>query len=268
MTSFNAVGVTERLRPSAPAVLTIITASHANPTGLRALGRVVLPQLSATLHWTVKDSGYSTEASAWAGAVRSPFFSFISSQDCGIYDALNQALAQVDSTFYLVVGADDELYPEALVQIIRLLSEETGFFSSADIVTFPIHAGKGTRRRRPFWPVWISNAGITTSHSVGTVIRRSLHDRLGAYNERYEILGDALFFRLSHLSRVKFLHADTPVIGRFGLDGISSRQAGRRIIEAYSYMCESGSPRILQLLLLTVRMLRHLPKSLIGRKSA
>lgn len=245
-------------------MLTIITASHRNLVGLQRLASEILPVLSSQIAWIIKDSGHCGDSARWAVEVEQPGFRFDTAPDLGIYDALNQAVAvaSVHGGYYLVAGSDDHLDGEALTRLGSKLAGADGA-QSGDIITFPVATPKGVRRRKRFLPLWVSSSGLTSSHSIGTVIRCSLHDRLGPYDTTYRILADSLFLRLAYQRGAVFEHCDVPILGTFNLDGVSSRDHGRRLIETYSYLCQTGSSVPVQAALLFLRICRYRPSTLL-----
>lgn len=246
-------------------MLTVVTASHCNSQGLRSLAEQILPRLGHGLRWVVKDSGACSETSQWAATTlaQESGVSFDASPDVGIYDALNRALSKVTTDYYLVVGSDDAVDGGALVDVARTLRARAPGVQPADILTFPVRTSAGLRRRKRFRPRWVSSSSLVTSHSVGTLIRRDLHDRLGPYDTRYHILADSLFLRQAWLAGAQFEHRVGPVLGSFSLNGVSSRDHGRRLVETYSYLSSTGSPRWLQSCLLWLRLMRFRPPSLL-----
>jgi hypothetical protein len=70
------------------------------------------------------------------------------------------------------------------------------------------------------------------AHSVGTVIKKSLHERVGFYDEKYLIAADTLFVR-SALRMGASAISVQEVVGHFSLNGVSSTDYLRTAIESY-----------------------------------
>lgn len=242
-------------------MLTVLTAAHRNPEGLKSLYREIGPGLSETLQWVVQDSGACPDSRAFGDGIDCPHVSFKSAPDDGIYDALNRGLVRVRTPYYLVVGSDDTLALGPLQTIAASLRDlqTTG----PDILTYPVLINGRIRQRQPWWPAQVNILGLTASHSVGTVIRRSLHDRLGPYDCRYRILADSLFLRRAQLAGARFEHCHAPVPGAFSTGGISHTRRGRLLVENYSYNLECGSARWLQTVMMGIRMIAYRPRSLL-----
>lgn len=242
-------------------LLTLVTAAHRNPSGLRAIHAELADVLDADLRWWIQDSAACPETRDWASQLEHPGITFRSEPDDGIYDALNRALDGLRTPFYLVVGSDDSVNRAALRAIVAELAALPS--PGPDILTFPVSIGGRVCRRQRWWPRQVNVLALTASHSVGTVIRRDLHTVLGPYDTRYRILADSLFLRRAQLAARVFDHRDDPVPGRFATTGVSHRDHGRLMIENFSYNVECGSSAALQGLMFVARLLAYRPRSLL-----
>ncbi len=235
--------------------LSVLTASHDNAAGLVALHRQIEPSLGSDIEWIVKDSGACASTAAWSESVQGPSLQVLRGPDAGIYDALNQALQAAIGRFYLVVGSDDALLAASLGNLVRMING--GDLDNTDVASFPVRVDGQVHTRTRLRPLFASVSGIVSSHSVGTVIRRSLHDTLGPYDRRYRILADALFLRRAVQAKARVRSFDGPILGEFSTTGVSSRAHSQRILEAYSYNVECGDPPWVQALLLCARAVRY-----------
>ncbi len=183
----------------------------------------------------------------------------VSEPDRGLYDALNKALRAVQTEFYLVVGADDLLYPQAIANF-RAVARET----NADVVVAAVKAGDTVRRGLHVRRAWLGHAAMTTSHSVGMLFRTRLHERFGEYPLRYPILADGYFIkRVCTADDVKAVAADF-IAGEFGMEGCSTRNLTRVLCESWQIQLDTGESPLVQYLLFQLRLLRNLPR-ILGR---
>jgi hypothetical protein len=241
--------------------LSIITASHQNLDGLAALKTQIQPALGDQINWIIKDSACCDSSLQWGNHLNDHNIHFFSSPDSGIYSALNYALEQSASEFYLVVGSDDSLNTESLFNVSAML--RTDSFDNLDVISFPVIINGNIFRKKRMRPIWVSIGGLISSHSVGTIIRRELHSSIGKYQEEFKILADALFLRQAYQSGAKFKNFNFPVIGSFSTHGVSSTQHARRILEAYSYNVSCGDSPALQAFLMMLRTLKNKPLKFI-----
>ncbi len=112
------------------------------------------------------------------------------SKDFGIYDALNRGIQTIDDGYYLVLGADDQLSPEAIECYREAICE----FNS-DIVTASIQQGGKTIHPRQNLGWLYGLGGVAGSHAVGMVIKVSLHDSFGFYSRKFPIAADQYFIK-------------------------------------------------------------------------
>lgn len=237
--------------------LSILTVVHKNPSGLLNLCKGLCPILSDDVEWIIKDSNQCLKTQEWGATLTSPNIRFISTPDSGIYEALNMAIASASADFYLTVGADDLIYPKGVESFVNNYSKLSKF----DILTYPVIVNSKLCLRNQWIPAFVNLKGFVSSHSVGTVIRKSLHSTIGLYDVSYRILSDSYFLKLCVQREVKFLFINKPAMGEFGTDGISSKEKIAVIRETYKYQRESGSSWLLQYILYVLRVIRfHLSK--------
>lgn len=241
--------------------LTIITVSNNNFCGLVSLYKDIKPALNSNINWIIKDSGSCVASAHWASEIKDPYIQFYNEKDTGIYNAINVALSKCKSDFYLVVGSDDSVNSGALLLVIKLI--QSGELSDVDIASFPVIIDQRIRHKKWMRPTFFSIGSLVTSHSVGTVIRRRLHESIGLYDESYTILADALFLRRAHQVGACFKHFKKPITGIFTTTGISSTQHARRILEAYSYNVACGDSTALQAFFMMLRTIKCKPVKFI-----
>jgi glycosyltransferase involved in cell wall biosynthesis len=179
----------------------------------------------------------------------------VSESDHGLYDALNKGVRAARTDFYLVMGADDILYPNAIADF-----KEAVRVTGADVVIAGVRDARGIRRGFRRARAWLGHAAVVTSHSVGMLIRKSLHDRFGLYSMRYPVMADGYFIkRLCAAEDVKIVPADF-VAGEFGIHGVSNHHFARALCESWQIQLDTGESPLIQYLLFQLRLLRYLPR--------
>jgi len=185
----------------------------------------------------------------------------MSEPDRGFFDALNKAIRAVKTDFYLVMGADDRLEPDAIANF-KEVAERTG----ADVVIADVKAGKTIRRGYHPERHWLGPARMFTSHSVGTYMRTKLHDRFGEYSWRYPILADSHYVKRLCLSpEVKVVAGDF-LSGEFAMDGFSNNNFVRALCEYWLVQRDTGENPAIQFLLFQIRVLRYFPRVISGTR--
>jgi glycosyltransferase involved in cell wall biosynthesis len=179
----------------------------------------------------------------------------VSEPDCGLYDALNKAIRRVRSDYYVVAGADDTLDPDAIRNYKRA-ARETG----ADVIVAGVKVSDSVRSGYRPNRAWLGHSAMITSHSVGMLIRSSLHGRFGEYPMRYPLLADGYIIKkLCTNADVKTVEAGF-VAGEFSVDGISHRSLIRALCESWQIQIDTGEQPLVQFLLFQIRLLKNLFK--------
>jgi glycosyltransferase len=165
--------------------------------------------------WIIKDGGSTDETIEKIQSSGIEQIRLISGRDFGPYDAMNQALEQCDTPYYIVMGADDWFLPGALETYCREIIKS----SCADIITARVRCGDRVLSKSPDWMYRIRfQMSVVSAHSVGSCIKVSLHKRLGMYDLRYWMVADALFLMRCRSAGVRIVSCDS-VVGVFGDKG-------------------------------------------------
>lgn len=232
-------------------MITVITATHNAASTLPGLIESLRAQTDRAFEWIVVD-GASGDATpkllADAGDVVSRW---LSEPDFGIYDALNKALRMTRSEYYLVLGADDRLTPRA-IEIYRAAAAR----SHADIVTAPVTVDGAVVRPRSSTQRWRSGPPLVSAHSVGSLIRRSLHDEIGLYSRRFPIAADT-YFLLQVAERGKRVEVADDTVGSFATAGVSGSDLLGALCESYRANVAVRGGAVGQGLLLFLRIVRN-----------
>jgi hypothetical protein len=165
-----------------------------------------------------------------------------------------------EGDYYLVVGADDELFPDAVANY-KGACGATG----ADMVTALVEVdGKvgGVRSRQ--WEWLYGPFAHVSGHAVGLAIRRSLHDRFGWYSRKLPIAADQFFILQavhggSGVSRQDFL------AGKFRTEGTSGNDIVGTLVEGFRSQVLVGHNVWIQLLILCLRLFKN--RRFLGPKS-
>ncbi len=244
----DAVDKVEKPTPS----LSIVTATYNAAAHLPALIESLRGQTDKDFEWIIADGGSNDETQVILNAVRDLNILLDSRPDFGIYDALNRAIKLTTADYYLVLGADDYLYPEAVASFRKVL-----FDSGADIVSaqFDYLSHRRMVRQKPVWFAGIS--ALISTHSVGAAFRRKLHEKHGFYSRKFPVAADFDFVLKVHKAGGKIVSADF-VSGRFGADGLSSVDIAGYLTETFRIQLNNGGSRVVQVALLLVRLALHI----------
>ncbi|WNC86767.1 glycosyltransferase [Thermosynechococcus sp. QKsg1] len=245
------------MKPTQP-TLSIITATYNAEEHLPRLIASLIAQTDQDFEWVVADGGSTDRTLELIEAAKAELKAVVvdSRPDFGIYDALNRAVCLASGDYYVVMGADDELFPEAVAQY-KIACEET----EADFVTANYYIGE--RDIAPVWqPAWEWLKGMqahVTSHAVGLAIRRTLHQRVGQYSHHFPIAADQLFVMQAIRAGARVARRDF-IAGRFHPHGTSGSDPLGSIVESYRVQVRLGHSLLVQTLLLFYRIIRCWPR--------
>lgn len=237
--------------------LAIVTATFNAAGSLPALVESLRRQVDPDFEWVVMDGGSRDGTQDILAAITDLPLVWHAEPDFGVYDALNKAVALSKAEFYLVMGADDVLEPDAVLRYKALLQ-----VSGADIVTAGVRMGGNGTMMRPRAPAWLwGQLAFVTAHSVGSVYRKSLHDepKIGPYSRRFPIAADQLFILRAVNFGARVAVGDF-IAGDFGSTGMSSTDPAGMLTEFFRVQMEvEGNGKCLQVFLLVLRLVKNLP---------
>ena len=178
----------EELTLTLPCKILVITPAHLAFDGLIRIYSQIQCALTDEIRWYIKDSGKCDLTAQFF--LNRRHVNLDRTPDSGIYDAINIALVNSDSSHYLILGADDLVNNDALITaLIRVKKHPDVLFHFYKTKLMPNDVITSYRNIPLRW----SNASIMPSHSAGTIISRLAHDRYGEYSTDFRILGDAYF---------------------------------------------------------------------------
>lgn len=207
-------------------MITVITATYNAERVLPPLVASLRAQTCRDFEWVVIDGASSDGTLELLRGAADLVTCLISEADFGLYHALNKGLALARGEYYLVVGSDDTLLPDAIEAFAAAAT------SGADVIAAPVLVdGAVVHPRRNL--SWLrSGPPMVAAHSVGSLIKRSLHDEIGPYSRRFPIAADTYFLLQVAQGKKRFAYLDRPV-GSFGTAGLSSADTLGALTESW-----------------------------------
>ena len=234
--------------------VSIVTAAFNASQHLPALIESLRAQTEKNFEWIVADGGSTDDTLEMLGAINDLNIKITSQTDFGIYDALNRAIRLASGDYYLVVGADDVLFSDAVEEYSKIAS-----CSQPDIVTAPIMVDGKVLRKKKF-PLWLGGAfALVSCHSVGCLFKRGLHDKHGYYSNKYPIAADKLFIKQVYAGGGVIQDAEF-VAGIYGTSGASSADVLGNLTESFRIQLETEKISFLQFLIFIIRIVRNYKK--------
>lgn len=239
-------------------MISIVTAVYNSEGCIQHLIDSLLAQSEKEFEWVVVDGGSSDRTveiiSGYSGQIN---LKVLSEPDFGIYDALNKGIKLSSSDYYLVVGSDDVLSPNCIEQYSKAIKEH----KDIDFVTGNVKYGNRTLTVKNTSSAISGAWSFVTCHSVGLVVRRSLHEQFGYYSRYFPIAADQLFIKKAVLGGAKVKMLDF-IAGEFGQDGLSSSNVLGHITETFRVQYETERFKTLQIMLFVMRLVKN---KLLGR---
>lgn len=230
--------------------ISVITAVYNAAACIQNLINSLRQQTDSNFEWVVVDGLSTDNTLEILKQVDDLNIKIISEADFGIYDALNKGIKACSGEFYLVAGADDIFFPNAIN------TYKTAIEDRIDMVTANILMRNKVIKpnRGPSWRSgmfhWISQ------HSVGVMIKKDLHKVYGYYSHKYPIAADQLFIKNScqHKAVCKNINI---LVGEFGLNGTSSIDELGGLTECFRIQLITEKTKILQYFLFILRLIKR-----------
>lgn len=233
--------------------ISIITVTYNALKHLPRLVQSLLSQSSQEFEWVIVDGLSEDGTFEYISNIEKIDIKILSEKDFGIYDALNKAVNICDNDYYLVVGADDYLYEDAVDNYIKAILS-----SDADVVTSSIIVNGQIVKKKFGWPVLNNQNAFVSGHAVGTVYNKSLHKRFGFYSNRFPIAADHLFIKKLAEGGAYIFESDF-ISGEFGTSGVSSSDLLGALSENFRIQMESNKS-MFTVFLYIVRLVKNYHK--------
>lgn len=232
-------------RPSISIITVTFNAGAPLPTLIDSLRA----QSDRNFEWIVVD-GASTDKTIDLLKASGIVSTWISEPDFGIYDALNKAIRISTGEYYLVLGADDRLLPDAIAQY-----RDHATLSGADLVTASILLDGRVSAGKSGLSWWNGMFAYVSGHSVGTLIRRSLHDRFGYYSRRFPVAADMYFIKTACMSPDVRVHQADFVAGEHGKAGVSSVDKSATFCDCFRVQLETERWKLPQIIIFLAKLM-------------
>jgi glycosyltransferase involved in cell wall biosynthesis len=235
--------------------ISIITATYNAVKYLPRFISSMRNQTNKNFEWIVVDGGSTDGTLGFFEDIVDLKLVIDSRSDFGIYDALNRGIKLCSGDYYLVLGVDDILYPDSM-KIIHAALQKT----DSDIYSFLANSENGidvNAKRK--WPFFYSQRAYIGAHSVGTIIRKKLHEQFGYYSKRFPIAADQYFIKQACDAGATVEYIDKS-IGIFGSSGLSSVDTLGQLTESLRVQIATGERKSVQLLLFFLRILKNYKK--------
>lgn len=169
--------------------LSVVTATFNALDGLKTTVRSVAEQAPASVEHIIVDGGSRDGTQAYLESLGDQV-RWISEPDDGIADAMNKGIAMAKGEWILILQAEDRLSTRGS---LKRLEPHLG--GGTDILSFDVallRQGGAVQRRRARPLGFLTEFKMTSPHQ-GMVCRRSLFEKIGAFDTSYRIAMDYEF---------------------------------------------------------------------------
>lgn len=230
--------------------ISVVTATFNAANYLPHLIESLRSQTDKDFEWVVADGASSDATLALLEAASDLNVVILSQPDFGVYDALNRAIKRSSGRYYIVAGADDIFYPDA-IENYRNAIERAG----ADIISANVMYGSRCMKVKK-GPSWIfGQFSHIAAHSLATAFNKDLHYKFGFYSRWYPIAADQLFV-MSACNKGALVGNGGFVAGEIGQEGVSSIDRVGNATEVFRVQVALGNSKTMQVLLFILRLLR------------
>jgi glycosyltransferase involved in cell wall biosynthesis len=235
-------------------LISVITVTYNAESYLPILIESLRNQTDKDFEWVVVDGVSKDQTVTLISNASDVVTKWISEPDFGIFHAMNKAVSMVTGEYYLVLGADDYLLPHAIAKY-----KEYAKRLKPDIVTAKILIRGKVHKGEPNIP-WIYGAhAYITEHSVGTLIKRSLHEKFGMYSNRFSVGADFYFLKIVCSDRDTSTCRADFVAGEYGTFGISSMDKAAGFCDYFRIQFETENYKVFQVFYFVLKLIWRIP---------
>jgi glycosyltransferase involved in cell wall biosynthesis len=230
-------------------LISVITCTYNAENDLTQTAESIRKQKYKNFEWIVIDGASKDSTIDIVINNKNDISYYISEPDNGIYDALNKGIQASNGEYYLVIGAGDTLNSDSLLNFSNL-----ALTTNSDILCAAV-LNKSKILNPNRGGLWRHGAGgIISHHSVGTAIRKSLHQEIGFYSINMKALSDNLFLQkaLNYGAKISFSNF---ISGEYKGDGISEKNRKHLLKEFYEVQIQSGHNKNIQSIIYFIRKL-------------
>lgn len=214
--------------------LSVITVNLNNKSGLEKTIKSVVAQSFHDFEFIIIDGGSSDGSVDIINQYKQKISYWISEKDKGTYHAMNKGIAQAKGEYCYFLNSGDFVTDDHVFE--NIFSRNI----SADIISGNILKLRKNGKYRVIIPHEKPSLHKLCLHSLphqATLIRLSLFNELGLYNESYKIVSDFDFFVRALVMNKKSYQRLNINFSYFNLTGISSQQQNKSMAMQESARC-------------------------------
>lgn len=214
--------------------LSILTINLNNKSGLEKTMQSVFEQDYQNFEFIIVDGGSNDGSYELIEKESNRINKWISEKDNGIYNAMNKAIKLAKGEYCFFLNSGDYFVNSEVLSTLFKNNIDTDIISGN--VLKVRNTGKWNRVKSHEQVNLLNLMRHSLPHQ-GSLIKRSLFDSIGYYNEQYKIISDWEFFlKALILNQSTYKHVEVD-ISFFMLDGISSQRSSTKLARKESEDC-------------------------------
>ena len=236
--------------------ITLITATFNAEACLPALVASIRAQTCSNFDWIVADGGSTDKTLSIINNNKDIVTLLLDGPDFGIYDALNKSIKKVHTPYYLVVGADDFLNPDA-IELYTIAANN----DPLDFISAKVEASRFGLLRPLRGHAWrFGHLAYVSQHAVGTLIKTSLHYKIGFYSNRYPIAADRHFLLNAIKNYGCKVNARDFVAGVYSCEGLSSSNHYEALLDIFKVDYALSSNPLVTVVFSIIKYIINIPR--------
>jgi len=234
--------------------ISVITATLNSLSNIKVLYKSLKEQTDKNFDWIIADGNSEDGTIDYLKNINDLNIILSIKKDIGIYDALNRAIKLSSNKYYVVIGSDDIFNIDAIKNFRKTIKKE-----SADIIASKWIVEKKILSPKKNFGWLYGMLGVSSCHSVATLINSRLHKTYGFYSLNFPICADQLFIKKVIYGGCKVVYPEF-ISGTFSKGGNSSSNLKKFLKEQYLIQYETEKIKFLQTIFFFLRKIKHFKK--------
>lgn len=200
--------------------LSIITINYNNLPGLQKTMQSVFEQTFTDYEYIIIDGGSTDGSKEYIHQYANKLAYWVSEKDKGIYDAINKGILKANGEYCMFLNSGDFLLRNNVLEsAFEVVNKNNADIYYADVCLQEITGETCVQQHAPLMNLKFLQH--RTLNHQSSLIRRSLFDELGLYDETHGLAADYAFYLNAFLNKKIFLYI-SDVWVQYKRDGISS----------------------------------------------
>lgn len=198
--------------------ISVITVNLNNVSGLEKTIKSVFNQTRKNIEYIIIDGGSTDGSVELLNKNADKFTYWVSQKDAGIYNAMNKGWKKASGNYCIFLNSGDYLFENTTIEQVEKEIDST------EIIFGDIIREKGNMRVKDIHPQEYSLFTLLYKNlpHQGCFIKRTLLEKLGGYDEEFQVLADWVFYNRAIIEENAKIKKVNHIISVFEMGGISN----------------------------------------------